>query len=294
MNMGKARGFTLIELSIVLVIIGLIVGGILVGRNLIKSAEINALLSQMQKYQSAVYTFKTKYNNHIPGDMPVKDAALFGFFQCTWSACGQTSSEVSPANDDGKIYMGIPQASLQGGNCNGECSMFWRQLSDAKLIDGNFGADLNSQGDPVSQNSDGFYILSKYQPAAKFGSSYVAIANQDYSGTFTGVYSDNAFYFLTQGTAGQVPLAPTMTPTEAYSIDKKIDDGLPARGKFLVEAWGYFNPGNNYYANAAASGSCTYGTVNQYVIANVLVAQYNTSPSTGSEVVSCIPEFVMH
>jgi prepilin-type N-terminal cleavage/methylation domain-containing protein len=44
-----ASGFTIIELSIVLVIIGLIVGGVLVGRDLIKAAEVLATISQIEK-----------------------------------------------------------------------------------------------------------------------------------------------------------------------------------------------------------------------------------------------------
>ncbi len=53
-------GFTLIELSIVLVIIGLIVGGVLVGQDLIKAAETRATVGQVEKYNAAVNTFRTK------------------------------------------------------------------------------------------------------------------------------------------------------------------------------------------------------------------------------------------
>lgn len=66
------RGFTLIELSIRLVIIGLIVGGVLVGRDLIERAQI----SQIEKYNTVVHTFQLKYNA-LPGD--IANAAQFGF-----------------------------------------------------------------------------------------------------------------------------------------------------------------------------------------------------------------------
>src|SRR3984885_3925644 len=69
--------FTLIELSIVLVIIGLIVGGVLVGQDLIKAAEIRATVSQIEKYNTAANTFQTKYNA-LPGDVPAAQAASFG------------------------------------------------------------------------------------------------------------------------------------------------------------------------------------------------------------------------
>ena len=54
-------GFTLIELSILLVIVGLIVGGVLVGRDLIPAAGIRAQISQIEKYQSAVNAFRREY-----------------------------------------------------------------------------------------------------------------------------------------------------------------------------------------------------------------------------------------
>jgi len=84
-NTKPQQGFTLIELSIVLVIIGLIVGGILVGQDLIKGAEIRATVAQVEKYNSAVNTFRTKFNA-MPGDIPQAAAATFGLFQLTNAA----------------------------------------------------------------------------------------------------------------------------------------------------------------------------------------------------------------
>jgi prepilin-type N-terminal cleavage/methylation domain-containing protein len=66
---NKCRaGFTLIELSIVLVIIGLVVGGVLVGRDLICAAELRAQISQIEKYNTAVNTFYGKYGG-LPGPL---------------------------------------------------------------------------------------------------------------------------------------------------------------------------------------------------------------------------------
>src|ERR1700753_1764982 len=78
-TLGNNKGFTLIELSIVLVIIGLIVGGILTGQDLIKSAEQRATLAQVEKYNTAVNTFRNKFGG-IPGDLAYTTASNFGFF----------------------------------------------------------------------------------------------------------------------------------------------------------------------------------------------------------------------
>ena len=61
-------GFTLIELSVVLVIIGLIVGGVLVGQDLIRAATLQAQITQIQKFNTAANTFRLKFNA-LPGDV---------------------------------------------------------------------------------------------------------------------------------------------------------------------------------------------------------------------------------
>ena len=72
------HGFTLIELSIVLVIIGLVTGSVLVGRDLIRASEVRAQITQIEKYQTAVNTFKGKYG-YLPGDIPDPAASDYGF-----------------------------------------------------------------------------------------------------------------------------------------------------------------------------------------------------------------------
>ncbi len=55
------KGFTLVELSIVLVIIGLLVGGILVGQSLIDSARLNSEVRKLTQYSIAFVNFRQKF-----------------------------------------------------------------------------------------------------------------------------------------------------------------------------------------------------------------------------------------
>src|SRR4051812_10469894 len=71
-------GFTLIEMSIVLVIIGLTVGSVLVGKDLLAAAAVRAQITQIEKYQTSVNVFRIKYNA-IPGDMTADQASQNGF-----------------------------------------------------------------------------------------------------------------------------------------------------------------------------------------------------------------------
>lgn len=61
------KGFTLVEMSIVLVVVGLLIGGILAGQSMIQTVKINRAISDFTSYETAATAFKAKFNQ-IPGD----------------------------------------------------------------------------------------------------------------------------------------------------------------------------------------------------------------------------------
>ena len=151
------HGFTLIEISIVLVIIGLLVGGILVGRDLIASAIVRAQITQVGKYTTALYAFKNKYNC-LPGDCAT--AANFGFL-ARGSGYGQ--------GDGDGIISGYGTGYAQVG----ETGVFWRDLSDARLIEGGFSSAIMSNDIPADVTGT---ALDAYFPQAKMGNgNYVYV-----------------------------------------------------------------------------------------------------------------------
>jgi prepilin-type N-terminal cleavage/methylation domain-containing protein len=67
-------GFTIIEISIVIIVLGFLVGGVLVGSELIKQSELSSIATEYNLYSQAVNTFELKYNG-LPGDL--KDATEY-------------------------------------------------------------------------------------------------------------------------------------------------------------------------------------------------------------------------
>ncbi|MEZ5690120.1 MAG: prepilin-type N-terminal cleavage/methylation domain-containing protein [Rickettsiales bacterium] len=210
---NPSKGFTLIELSIVLVIIGLIISGVLVGNYLIKAAELRAIYKQKEDIVAAINTFKLKYN-YLPGDLP--DAT--SYFGTNPAGCPAPTA--SPQTN-----------STCNGNGNGiidEVFTVWQQLAAANLIKGFYRGTQASNGSPAYDST-----------------SMPAIAGSDNTWYLehTNVDSWNGFE-LYQRFRNQHMMVSTrsfgygspqlLTPAEMFSFDKKYDDGKPASGNIQV------------------------------------------------------------
>lgn len=70
-----SAGFSLVELSIVLIVIGLLIGGALKGQELLEKARLQSILTQIEQYRYAINTFNETYG-HLPGDMPTANTQI--------------------------------------------------------------------------------------------------------------------------------------------------------------------------------------------------------------------------
>ncbi|MGC2657118.1 MAG: prepilin-type N-terminal cleavage/methylation domain-containing protein [Bryobacteraceae bacterium] len=218
------RGFTLIELSVVLVIIGLIIGGVVVGRDLIKASEARATITQIEKYNTAANTFREKYS-FLPGDINATAAAQFGFI-----ARGQYAGQ---GDGNGLIegVWGNSRGKNQGEEEEaGETVVFWTDLSTARMIDGSFqAASICCRGSEVT-------AIDTYLPAAKLGQgNYIYVFSSGQKNYF-GLSAVTAIgSSAVEDVWGDTSSTPSLSVQQAYEIDRKIDDGLPQSGNVLAQ-----------------------------------------------------------
>lgn len=208
-------GFTLVELSIVLVIIGLLIGGILVAQSLIDSTKISSQVSQLSQLDAQVILFKDRYR-YLPGDHP------------NWGGDG-----------DGLITR---RTNIGIDRYQGEIANFWNSL-DSKEYPGIYPVPAYGKINISGAN--------KNVPTAKMGSdkSVWTASSMSTNGT-TGQFADTSgehkevYYIHTSNIAYQSINANSSSwqqtassttngaakPIELMSLDIKIDDGAPTSG----------------------------------------------------------------
>jgi len=239
MNTNQSvRGFTLVEIAIGIVIIGLLFGGILKGQEMISAARIKAVIKNISTIQQAHQTFRGKYDFYA-GDFAT---ALLNIPNCTaanFCANGNGNmiigaSTVDYPNNDQSAATGLPQL---------ETTMFWKHLAIADMI-----GDINTDSNPVTP------AWGRTHPSCSGCGGYhiMHIATSATPGN-----PPLGHYMLIRGmpTGNPNPTTPgsgAMKPLWAFEIDTKIDDGnanagfvrAPQAGGLCADVNGNYNTSN--------------------------------------------------
>jgi prepilin-type N-terminal cleavage/methylation domain-containing protein len=244
----RRSGFTLIELSIVLVVIGLIVGGVIAGQSLMRSSQLQSIISDQAKYVEAAKQFREKYG-FWPGDFPNATTSWGAMTTCP-PAAGSSSSGILTCNGNGDSQINF-QTNASGTTTNlNEAFLFWQHLTNAQLIEGKYTGIAGSGG-----NSD--HVAGKNCPEGRgkgmgFGITYAGtiVGGNDIYGNSTSYFNYNYGHVLVVGgySSGNLPVAAALSPAEAQGLDTKYDDGLPATGN--VQTWAN---GSAYNANCSSA-----------------------------------------
>ncbi len=209
----KNNGFTLVELAIVMMIIGLLLGGILKGQKMVENARVTSFISQVNSYQAALVSFQDAYSA-LPGDMLT---ATMRIPNCTGANfC---------VNGDGNSIVGLYLDQSTGNRFQTdqsgttapqvETTMFWKHLVLTDLISGvNGGANPAGpawgETHPSAKTNGGFGVIT-FNHAGHGG---IWVVNRS---------SPRGSALLSPG---QNPISPRM----AEQIDRKMDDGQPDEG----------------------------------------------------------------
>lgn len=222
---SKKSGFTLIELSIVLVIIGLIVGVVLVGQDLIRVAQLQRQIGQIEEFKTAMMTFRVKYDC-LPGDCNKANALGLG----------------GNGNGDRSIY-----------NINSlELLYLWQHLANAGLIAGTYSGAHDTSGTFYKHTAD------TNIPNSAIGRSGGIMYAKDTNTNFR-MWPDHWFVVAKRDDATGIYRMPMFDALEASSMDTKIDDGLPRTGRFVTDIMNVAgcNSGNTFYTTS--SYTCPIG-----------------------------------
>jgi Tfp pilus assembly protein PilE len=210
------KGYTFIELTISLAIVSFIIIATTLGSNLLKQAKLRSIISESRAYMDAIDLFEEYYKS-LPGDMT--NASDF------WgTACDPTPSNCN-GNGDGVI-------DYSGSSNDNEAHRAWQHLSLAKMIEGTFngidygGMQVNPFLSPLSAYNNGIWWIAHNQRYAPPGTHP--------EGNWEGNFLQLGSYGGTYPASGNI-----ISPMDAYSIDKKIDDGYPRNGLVLAK------PANN-------------------------------------------------
>lgn len=221
------KGFTLVELAVVMIIIGLLLGGVLKGMEVVTNAELKRTVSDIKGMMAAHYTFTDMYRA-IPGDM---NDALTRIPGCNaGNNCG---------NGDGNGLLGIRiNNSTNIGSTAGiqENIQYWKHLALADLIKG-----VN----PAADNNPGNSVFGQSHPVAPIGGGWNAIMTVPAG---AGDYGGNGIIYLLTGNPNTNALA--ISPLLGERIDRTLDDGRPNTGSVTAEY--------------AASSSCDDDGSNSY------------------------------
>ena len=228
--MRKQTGFTLIEIAIVLVIIGLLLGGILKGQELITGAKVRNLISQVDGVKAAFFGFQDRYRAY-PGDYT---QASVNIPNVGGSA---TPDPTFNGNGNGRIEPTAATTNTPAGCCL-ESVLVWDHLSHAGFITGTYKAvPAATAANNTSNPSNPYNVIIELVYDTQYVDSLDSTNASATSGTVMARHNVK--------TGNQIPVE------IMAEVDRKVDDGNAITGGFRGSAYKGVVPANCWGSNGA-------------------------------------------
>lgn len=219
------RGFTLIELSIIILIIAIFLAGIVMSSDLMRSSKLLKILVQVDEFNKAVKVFQEKYKE-LPGDLSNAETFWGSDATCPGTAYTATPHSLT-CNGDGNTHIG--DFFTDAGATSNESYRAWQHLANANMLGGGY-VGMSGTGS-VNHAIPGVNVPKGYLKGTGFTLMYMFLpgGNADYWPMMYG----HVFIYGAK-TTNTVTNGPNMTPKEAFLLDQKIDDGKPGTGRVVT------------------------------------------------------------
>ncbi len=224
-HVHNQRGFTLIELSMVAVIIALLAVAVTTGKGLLEASRIRSLITELIDLNETFLLFREKYND-IPGDM--SDAWDY------WGSNCMPTADLCNGNGDERIGNTLLPTD------NYETGTAWRHLQLAEMLGGNM---LDGTASIVGTGFIDEVIGVNLPPSdVIIGAGYHVFTYNVFveSGPLVGTPILLGTHILL-ASFGDVFATPVLAPRQASVIDNKLDDGIPRVGKIKGNPIGIIN-----------------------------------------------------
>ena len=249
------KAFTLIELSIILIIIGLLIVAITSGSSLIRNAKLRSITNEAKQYQVAVNSFYMKFDEY-PGDFNQQLPAVSSI---TAAAGAKEDIAIGHNNDI------IEWVSHNGTSPVNEGSNAWLQLVASAILPSDITSnmDVSKMLDVVditlvptthfptsAENAAGWIFNSDTQNGIT--TNYVQLVK-----SFNSQFASGASSSFSRPLIDAVKGGGALTPADAFSIDNKNDDGLRNSGDVReVFAMAINADGSSTGSSNSADGDC--------------------------------------
>ncbi len=211
------RGFTLVEIAIVLVIIGLLIGGVLRGQELLNSARINSISAQQSSIQTAYYGFIDRYKM-MPGDLTAAQALLINSTTAPASVSGDGVVLVA---DSPAFFNNISQAGFI--SCT-PCSSTALVTPGTAAVAGGAAATAATYIPPATLSGTNTIVNVYGAPLTFLNNTAITGGSTAGSIEFLSATAEISKPLLTTGN--------TIASNMLAEMDRKSDDGNPAGGSF--------------------------------------------------------------